>query len=473
MLTRLLLLGGFCAALLVGGVAAPLYRNEGLRALLAAEAMASGNWCVPTLHGQPHLTKPPGMGVAIALCSWPAGAVTEATSRVPSILAGLALILMVGGVFASRFGLRAGMAAAALTPCSLLWLDRVPSAEIDLVQAAWVAGSLFCLLHAAEGDGRWGWWLGAMLCVAGGFFTKWTAPAFFYLTALPWLWHRRRLALLWSGPHLAGVAVFVLLAGGWLALAASAAGWRAFIDTLSREALMRLSPGHHPRPYPWAELGTFPLSFLIGCLPLALLLPLAWRRSPDDDRQGALVAMAWCWLVPSLIFWTLAPGHRPRHILPAQPAVAVLAAYGWLAWDGRWKTVALMAMLACWLGVKAGHVAWAIPARKVDSSAGRELARLVPPGEVLGLLNFKDENLMFAYGRPARRVTEVRGWCLMPGDGAGYRVEARLRDSQGAGIALVEVALPARRPRSAWVCRRACGDPAPTREGVGDGRDDP
>jgi 4-amino-4-deoxy-L-arabinose transferase-like glycosyltransferase len=435
---RLLLLAVFCSALLLGGLAAPLYRNEGLRALLASEALATGSWVVPHLYGEPHLTKPPGMGVAIAACSWPFGEVTPGTARLPSVLAGLALIGMVGWAFARRFGTQAGLAAAALTPCSLLWLDRVPSAEIDLVQAAWVAGSLFCLLHAGEGPGRWGWWLGSMLSVAGGFFTKWTAPAFFYLTAVPWLWHRGRLSLLWSAPHLAAVGVFLALAGGWLVLAGAAAGWGPFLDALGREALMRLSPGHHPRPYPWGELATFPLSFLLGCLPLGLFLPLAWRPLPEDERQRALVTLAWCWLVPSLIFWALAPGHRPRHILPAQPAVAILAAYGWLMWRSRWNTMALAGMLALWLGVKAGHVGLVIPARKCDTSAARELARLVPPGEVLGLLNVKDENLMFAYGRPARRVTEPRGWCLMPGDGAGLPVAARLRDSQGAELALID-----------------------------------
>jgi hypothetical protein len=95
-------------------------------------------------------------------------------------------------------------------------------------------------------------------------------------------------------------------------------------------------------------------------------------------------------------------------------------------------------LLILWLAVKIGHVGWVMPGRKCDASAGRELARLVPPGEVLGLLNIKDENLLFAYGRPARRVGEARGWCLVTGDGAGRNVIARLRDSQGAAVALVD-----------------------------------
>src|SRR5262249_26290611 len=116
-----------------------------------------------------------------------------------------------------------------------------------------------------------GWWLAAMLCVAGGLFTKWTAPAFFYLTAVPWLLWRRQLSLLARWPHLVGAALVAALAIGWLWLAAASAGVQTLTDTLSREALLRFSPGHHPRPYPWDELLTFPLSFVVGCLPWSLI----------------------------------------------------------------------------------------------------------------------------------------------------------------------------------------------------------
>ena len=424
----------FCAVLLLGGIGVPLYRNEGLRALLAAEALADGAWIVPRLYGEPHLAKPPGMGVAIALCSWPAGGVTPLTARLPSVLAGLALVGMAWAVFEQRFG--AGLAAAALMPCSLLWLDRVPSAEIDLVQAAWVAGSLLCLLHAAEQPARWGWWLGAMACMAGGLLTKWTAPAFFYLAALAWLGPRRRLGVLLSRGHLAALGLFVLVATGWVAAVAGSVGWRPLADALGREALLRLSPAHHPRPYPWGELATFPAGFLLGCLPAALLLPLALKR-PDDERQRGLVGLCWAWLGANLLFWAVVPGHRPRHLLPAQPAVALLAAWGWLAWRSPWRTWALALLLACWLGVKLAHVGLAMPRRPHASESARRLRLLVPAGRTLWLAGIKDEGLLFAYGRPARRARghAARGE-LVPG--------ARARHRPGGGPA---ARLAGRRPR--------------------------
>ena len=59
-----------------------------LRGIKAARVVTKfGVRLVPTLYGQPLFTKPPGIYVAIALCSAPFGAVTEWTARLPSALA--------------------------------------------------------------------------------------------------------------------------------------------------------------------------------------------------------------------------------------------------------------------------------------------------------------------------------------------------------------------------------------------------
>ncbi len=132
------------------------------------------------------------------------------------------------------------LAGALILPTSLMWLDKASTAEIDMLQVFWVAGALLCFFRAIEieeknasgpgssilgfrvnwggrsivtvdqplssevsrssdgqwlarsqkadpilGNSKWGsagwWWLAALLCVAGGVLTKWTAPAFFYL----------------------------------------------------------------------------------------------------------------------------------------------------------------------------------------------------------------------------------------------------------------------------------------------------
>src|SRR4051812_34533735 len=184
----LLLIWLLCAVLFFHGLSAgELYRNENLRAVVAADFLRTGNWLVPTLYGEPLLTKPPGAYAAIALASLPAGRVSEATARLPSAVAATITVLLFYWYFGRQLGRRGGLVAALLLPTSFLWLDKVPSAEIDLLQVAWVTAAILLFLRGleeAEADPParpWRWWPAALLCVAGGFLTKWTAPAFFYL----------------------------------------------------------------------------------------------------------------------------------------------------------------------------------------------------------------------------------------------------------------------------------------------------
>src|SRR5262245_47988841 len=97
---QLLLLLWSALLFFVGLAAGELYQTESLRAILGAQILRSGNGVVPTLYGQPLLTKPPGMYVAIALVSWPFGGVTAATARLPSALAGTATVLLFYVTFA-------------------------------------------------------------------------------------------------------------------------------------------------------------------------------------------------------------------------------------------------------------------------------------------------------------------------------------------------------------------------------------
>src|SRR5205823_14722485 len=71
----------------------------------------------------------------------------------------------------------------------------------------------------------WGWWLAALLCVAGGFLTKWTAPAFFYATAVPLLWRRGQLRLLLGRQHVVSAGLAAGLCLAWVVAAASLGGW--------------------------------------------------------------------------------------------------------------------------------------------------------------------------------------------------------------------------------------------------------
>jgi 4-amino-4-deoxy-L-arabinose transferase-like glycosyltransferase len=449
---------------------------------VAAGFLRSGDWLVPRLYGEPLLTKPPLAYAAIAAASWPLGRVTETTARLPSAVAATAVLFLIYVCFRRHFGRAGGLTAAALLPCSPMWLLQAPSAEIDMQELAWVAGAVLCFLRAVEcheaapahpqalstkGRGaEWAWQQAALLCVAAGTLTKWTAPAFFYLTAIPFLLWRRRIGLLWGRAHFTAVGVAALPCAAWSAAVACRVGWAPLLDTVRQEALQHLSPFHHARPYPWAEVATFPSLFLAANLPLCVAaVPTLSRRFGRlwDERGRRLWQLLHCWVWPNLAFWSAVPGHHFRHGLPLQPGLvglAAMACLGWMTGRLRWPLPrlrpgwALAALVAAWLGVKLVFVHAVVPGRDVGRSPrarAEQLAALVPPDETLYLCGLKDEGILFYYGRPARRVDRLENLSALPRPVYCALTEAeweerpalvvlRLTDEQGAPIVLARLA---------------------------------
>src|SRR6478672_3810646 len=168
-----LFLAAWCGVLFVYGVTAgPLYRTESLRAIIGRECL-HGSWLFPVLYGEPFLTKPPGQYVAIGLCSLPFGDVSAASARLPSVFAASASVFLIYFLFRRALDDRAALLAALLLPTSVLWLDKAPSAEIDMTLVGWVTAA-FVLLYRAVESNALRFWVAALLCVAAGTLTKWT-----------------------------------------------------------------------------------------------------------------------------------------------------------------------------------------------------------------------------------------------------------------------------------------------------------
>jgi 4-amino-4-deoxy-L-arabinose transferase-like glycosyltransferase len=478
--TTSLFLAAWCGFLFFYGLnAGELWRTESLRAIIAAEFLRSGNWIVPTLYGEPLFTKPPGMYAAIALVSWPLGGVTEFTARLPSACAASALVLLFFWYFRRQLGRTAGLVAAAMLPMSLMWLDKASSAEIDMLQVFWISAAILCLFRALEEDaGGWIWWVSALLCVGGGVLTKWTAPAFFYGTAIPLLWWRGRLRLLWGRKHLVSAALGAGVCLAWVAAAIWQTGWQPFYETVSREALQRLSPSHHlealqamaphhHHAYPWLAVLVHPLIIMGGCLPWSpLALVTLWPGFARlwDERGRRLLQGLHCWVWPNLVFWSIIPEHAPRHSLPLVPGIAGLAAMVMFAWlTGRIRIVPmrpqrlLIGALTGWMLVKLVFVHAIIPHRNTNReprAKGELIASLVPAGCVLHLFHLKDEGIMYYYGRPVQRVTSLEHlplggepmYCILDAaEWARWQTSPRvmalqhLADEQGDPIVLVRV----------------------------------
>lgn len=435
-----------------------LYRTEALRAIIGREAF-QGSWLVPTLYGEPFLTKPPGMYVAIALASLPFGDVTTASARIPSSLAATLVVFMFFAVFHHFVDRKLALISAMLMPISFMWLDKAPSAEIDMLQLAWVVSALFCFLMAFELTERgtlprnsyassslatrrnaFGWWVISLLFVAIGFLTKWTAPSFYYLTIIPFLLWQGRLALLWSRHHLSALFFSASLCACWICLTARQVGWQVLHDAVSAEALQRLQTTQGFQQYPWLDSLSFPFQVLATTLPWSFFALFALRPSFFRlwNKKGRLVLqLLHCWTWPNLLFWTLPTQHHVRYCMPMSPGLVGLGVMVVIAWTGRFGShsreiltrfekheppslpsqegaqklrtngrAILVGVLIAWSIVKIIHVEVVMPNRTATRHAretAARLAELVPAGEILYLCKLKDEGIVFYYNRPARR----------------------------------------------------------------------
>lgn len=469
-----------------------LYRTEALRAIIGREAL-NGHWLVPTLYGEPFLTKPPGMYVAIGAASASFGEVTTVSARIPSVLAATITVFLFFGAFRRIVDRKLALAGAMLMPVSFLWLEKAPSAEIDMLQLAWVSGALLCFLRAVNSMDRepaaqarvsatpllalrapnhsFGWWLAALLCVTGGFLTKWTAPAFFYLTTIAFLYWRGQLRLLFGWRHLLAVGLSIGLCALWAFAVARQAGWSVLIDTVVAEGSQRFGPRHAGRSYPWLESLSYPFQILAANAPWSMLALYALQPSffrQWNESGQRLLLLFHCWTWPNLLFWSLPAQHHVRYSLPMCPGITGLGVMVCLAWarraplrkafasrlHGISPQMAFLAMLLAWCAVKIVYVEVVQPKRSERpylAATTNRLRDLVPAGSTLYLCKLKDEGVLFYYGQPAKRFT----WERLPGPGsyallieaewreqsASRRLEAVewLRDQQGDPVVLVRI----------------------------------
>ena len=319
----------------------------------------------------------------------------------------------------------------------MLWLDKVPSAEIDMTLVGWVTAALVLFHRALESESA-AWWVLALLCVAFGTLTKWTAPAFFYFTVVPLLAWRGELRLLLGWRHLLAAGVAVGVCTLWASAVAQQVGWETLVGTVQSEAAYRFAPKSAARGYPFSEVGTYPLLVLAAHLPLSLFALATLRPSffqRWDDRGKLLLQLLHCWTWPNLLFWSLVPNHNVRYALPLSPGLMGLGVMGLLVFmktnpqspslrgkgaffspfplreGGRGVRFFLLAFLFLWLIAKIVFVQFVIPHRTANRNPepiAAGLRELVPLDRPLYLFHLKDEGVMFYYARPAVRLRVPR-----------------------------------------------------------------
>jgi 4-amino-4-deoxy-L-arabinose transferase-like glycosyltransferase len=298
--------------------------NEPIYGKAVAEMAERGDWLIPTVNGHTFAEKP-------ILWFWLArasgivlGGVSELSLRLPSALVailGVGLVYLLVAPYAGRP--RARIAAVVyMTTFGVFWNAR--AIQMDLLVSVATLGVVAAVVRVWDrGSSSLRGWLLAGAAAGLGFLAKgpvaWVCPA---LVLVAYLAVTRRMKLLFSPAILAGGALCVAIVAPWLLTLAVRGHADALREMFFRQNVTRfLDPWDHAAPF-WYYLEYFWIDFA----PWSWIVPLAAALPGRDDEERRLDTLAWCWLGAVVFFFSLSSSKRSPYILPAAPAVAILAA---------------------------------------------------------------------------------------------------------------------------------------------------
>jgi 4-amino-4-deoxy-L-arabinose transferase-like glycosyltransferase len=331
-LTWLALLG----ALVLGaglGLRDPWPPDEPRFALAARDMVETGRWLFPRVGGVLYPDKPP-LFMWLQAVIYSASGSLRLSFLLPSALASVGTLLLTYELGRRLWDRRTGLAAALVLLCMLQFQIQAKSAQIDATLAFMTTLSLYGLLRHLLCGPDWRWfWIG---CGSAGLGVITKGVGFLPLLALaPWGWAAWRG---WTVPRPAGAWRWWAGAGAFVAVIAlwlvpMVAGvvfsgdpeFAAYRDNiLFKQTAQRYADawGHFAPPW-YLLVNVIPWAWLPVTALLPWLLP-RWAAALRERDARILVLAGWVLLV--VAFFSASTGKRGVYILPAVPAVALLAA---------------------------------------------------------------------------------------------------------------------------------------------------
>lgn len=374
-----ILLTLLCLAFYMPGQSAlpPVDRDEARFAQATRQMLQTGDYINIRFQDTPRHKKPAGIywlqAASVGLFGDSDGRVIW-PYRLPSVLGGIAAVLLTFALGCVLFERRVAFLGAAILASSSLLVIEAHLAKTDAVLLATIMAAMLALarIYAAAREERESGWaaplvfwaaLGVSALVKGPI-----GPMVALLTvAALWITDRRAdraTGLIARLKPLAGVPLAAAIFVPWLVAIMSATGGSFVRDAVKSDLLPKLISGQESHGFP---PGYF-LLLLTGTMwPGALFvwhgIVWAWQ-----NRWEWPVKFCVAWALPSWVVFELVPTKLPHYVLPLYPALALLAARAAFAlaedgiprfrkWDSR---LALGAFAGIAVAIGAGLVAMPI-----------------------------------------------------------------------------------------------------------------
>lgn len=299
--------------------------HEGYISVTTREMLETKDWIVPHLGGEPRLRKPPLGYWLTALSATCCGELSEFSVRLPSAIASLFLVALVGSWAGRWYGRNAGLCAAFVQATCSVHVIYARQAVIDTLLVLLMTTALFLIAFQPQDEARDRSrlrWLAIYVLLGVTALAKFHfGPTLVFGTAIAWWLVDRRLDQLKHLVNAPGVLLFCILAATWplivLAVVPEAIlVWRG-------ETVGRILGELTPEP-PWFYLLAIPGLFLPWTVFLFwfLLREIKVRWADRDRRERFLIV----WVCFQVGIVSLSSNKHDNYVMPMIPALAIYCA---------------------------------------------------------------------------------------------------------------------------------------------------
>jgi 4-amino-4-deoxy-L-arabinose transferase-like glycosyltransferase len=391
----------------------PLFNpDEGRYAEIPREMLASGDWAIPHLNGLLYIEKPPLQYWATAVSLAIFGQ-NELGARLYTALCALGAVLAAALAARRLWGSRAAIRAAAFLSSMLLFLIMGQLLTLDMSLTAYMTVALAAFLAAQSAAPR----LERLLMLAA-----WAATALGVLTkgpvaaAIPAavlvlysLWSRDFAP--WRRLHAgAGAVLFAAIAVPWFVVAAHRVPGFLEFFFIHEHVARYLTPSANREQVWWFFAPVLLLGSLPWTLPALRALFSGWRRRAAGFDAPLFLRL---WVLFALAFFSVSDSKLIPYLLPALPALALLAAG--LPEELLERDVMRTALMTVGVAVALGVACLLAPSRIVPTERTAYFLALVRPlAQIAALLAVSG---LYALTQRRRGVTRCvvflgMGWCL-------------------------------------------------------------
>lgn len=302
----------------------PVDRDESRFAQATKQMVETGDYIDIRFQDDPRHKKPAGIYWLQAISVHLTG-VKDAiwAYRIPSLIGAVAAVLLTAAIGGMLFSTGVGFGAGVIMAGSVLLNVEARTAKTDAMLLALTLAALACLIRVwqrrqSAAVSAYGFWA----ALGAGFMVK--GPILFLPVAgfmLAASWGERSIAWLGRLRPVTGIMLFVLLAAPWYVAITIISDGGFFAESLGKDLVAKVASGQesHGAP-PGLYLALAPVTFWPFSLLGLLALPWIWQ-----NRRRAEVWVLLGWVLVTWIVFALTPTKLAHYVLPAYPALAILA----------------------------------------------------------------------------------------------------------------------------------------------------